>query len=49
MEIGYPQVAQSNTGNALIVINQEIVCEDCLANFDALYAMAQLDTKGVHH
>jgi len=49
MQIGFPQVAQSNTGNALIVINQEIVCENCLAGFDALFAMSQLDPEGVNH
>ena len=49
MEIGFPQVAQSNSGNALIVINQEIVCEHCLSFFDALFAMSQLDPEGVNH
>jgi len=49
MEIGFPQVAQSNTGTALIVITQEIVCEYCLSFFDALYAMSQLDPRGVQH
>lgn len=49
MEIGYPQIGTAGDGTQLVVIHQEMICEECLAGFDALYAMSQLDTKGVQH
>jgi len=49
MEIGYPQIGVAQDGTQLVVIHQELVCEECLAFFDALHAMAQLDPMGVQH